>query len=144
MTTNRTHWFFQRPRGVLMRPACYIVRVVLGYIERVVKLVNTYASEAYGATLGSSNLPVLTSFMNNWSNLFKGKSITLMGLGLLGRGVGDAVFLAKAGAKLTITDLKNEKELASSLRALRVLKKFKDIKFVLGGHNLEDFRNADM
>ncbi len=79
--------------------------------------------------------------MKNWENLFKSKRVTLMGLGLLGRGVGDAVFLAKAGAKLTVTDLKNKKELTPSLKAL---KKFKDIKFVLGEHRLEDFQKTDM
>lgn len=73
--------------------------------------------------------------------LFEDKKITLMGLGLLGRGVGDAVFLAKAGAILTVTDLKTEEELASSIRQL---KKFKNVRFVLGRHELEDFRTADM
>jgi UDP-N-acetylmuramoylalanine--D-glutamate ligase len=72
---------------------------------------------------------------------FKNKKITLMGLGLLGRGVGDAAFFAEAGADLTVTDLKSEKDLASSLESL---KKYKNIKFVLGEHRLEDFRNVDL
>lgn len=72
---------------------------------------------------------------------FKNKKITLMGLGLLGRGVGDAAFFAEAGADLTVTDLKSEKDLASSLETL---KKYNNIKFVLGEHRLEDFRNADL
>lgn len=79
--------------------------------------------------------------MKKSGDLFKGKKITLMGLGLLGRGVGDAVFLAKSCAELIVTDLKTEKELSSSLKSL---KKFKNIRFSLGGHRLEDFRNADM
>ncbi|MGH7249756.1 MAG: hypothetical protein ACREGC_02175, partial [Minisyncoccia bacterium] len=81
-------------------------------------------------------------------NYFKYKKITIMGLGLLGRGVGDAIFLSECGAKLTITDLKTKKELKKSLEKL---KKFKNprhggagIKYVLGKHKLEDFRNADM
>ncbi|MEK7185354.1 MAG: UDP-N-acetylmuramoyl-L-alanine--D-glutamate ligase [Patescibacteria group bacterium] len=74
-------------------------------------------------------------------DFFKNKKITLMGLGLLGRGVGDAVFLAEAGADLTVTDLKSEAELASSIDQL---KKFKNVKLVLGEHRLEDFRSADM
>lgn len=78
---------------------------------------------------------------NNYKDFFKNKKITIMGLGLLGRGVGDAVFLAECGAKLTITDLKSEKELRSSLQKL---KKFKDIKYTLGGHDFRDFRNRDM
>ena len=44
-------------------------------------------------------------------NFFKNKKITLMGLGILGRGVGDAQFLASCGAYLTITDFKNKVEL---------------------------------
>lgn len=77
----------------------------------------------------------------NCRDYFKDKEITLMGLGLLGRGAGDAVFFAEAGAKLTITDLKSEKELAPSLK---FLKKFRKIKFSLGGHKLKDFQSADM
>ena len=57
--------------------------------------------------------------MENWQNFFKGKKVTQMGLGLLGRGVGDAAFLAKFGVDLLVTDLKTEKELASSIKKLR-------------------------
>jgi len=79
--------------------------------------------------------------MNNFKEFFKGKKITLMGLGLLGRGVGDALFLAESGAQLTITDLKSEEQLKESLKKL---KKFDKIKYVLGQHRLEDFRNCDL
>ncbi len=54
---------------------------------------------------------------------FKNKKITIMGLGLLGRGIGVARFLAEAGAQLTITDLKTKKELKLSLDKLKNLKK---------------------
>jgi len=64
-----------------------------------------------------------------------------MGLGLLGRGIGVARFLAEAGAQLTITDLKTKKELKLSLDKL---KKFKKINYILGRHRLADFRNKDM
>ncbi|HLP43932.1 MAG TPA: UDP-N-acetylmuramoyl-L-alanine--D-glutamate ligase [Candidatus Nanoarchaeia archaeon] len=72
---------------------------------------------------------------------FKNKKITLMGLGLLGRGVGDAAFFAEAGADLTVTDLKTKGQLESSLESL---KKYSNIRFVLGEHRLEDFQNADL
>lgn len=78
--------------------------------------------------------------MNKYKKFFKGKKITVMGLGLLGRGVGDALFLAECGAILTVTDLKPSAELRPSLQKLR---KYKDVKFVLGKHRLEDFRNKD-
>lgn len=64
-----------------------------------------------------------------------------MGLGLLGRGVGDAAFLARCGAQLTVTDTKNARELASSLRKL---KKYRHITYVLGRHRPGDFKKADM
>ncbi|MBX4210928.1 UDP-N-acetylmuramoyl-L-alanine--D-glutamate ligase [Candidatus Parcubacteria bacterium] len=76
----------------------------------------------------------------DWREYFKGKKITLIGLGLLGRGVGDAKFLAENGADLIVTDLKTEKELAESVGELIG---FKNIQFVLGEHRLEDFQNRD-
>src|SRR5271168_3818737 len=73
--------------------------------------------------------------------LFEGKKITVMGLGLLGRGLGDIRFLASAGAQLTVTDLKSKDELKESIEAL---KEFPEIVFHLGEHILSDFRNCDM
>ncbi len=72
---------------------------------------------------------------------FEGKNITVMGLGLLGRGLGDIQYLAQMGANLIVTDLKNSEQLATSVEALR---EFPNIQFVLGEHRLEDFRNRDM
>lgn len=77
----------------------------------------------------------------DWKRQIKGKKITMMGLGLLGRGVAVADFLARNGAELTVTDLKSENELKSSLKKLS---KYKAIKLVLGEHRLEDFKNKDM
>ena len=72
---------------------------------------------------------------------FRGKRITVMGLGLLGRGVGDAHYLAECGAELIVTDLKTHEQLAESVAQL---KSFPDITFVLGEHRLEDFNNRDL
>lgn len=72
---------------------------------------------------------------------FKGKKITILGLGLLGKGLGDTIFLAEAGAQVTVTDLKTAKELALSVAQL---KKYKNVRLVLGGHKLSDFENCDM
>ena len=71
---------------------------------------------------------------------FRGKRITVMGLGLLGRGVGDARYLAECGAELIVTDLKSREQLAESVAQL---KSFKNVIFVLGEHRLEDFNNRD-
>jgi UDP-N-acetylmuramoylalanine--D-glutamate ligase len=73
--------------------------------------------------------------------IFKGKKITQMGLGLLGRGVGDARFLAQNGAELVVTDIQDEKALQTSVEALQ---EFKNITFHLGGHTFEDFEDRDL
>jgi UDP-N-acetylmuramoylalanine--D-glutamate ligase len=72
---------------------------------------------------------------------FQNKKILILGLGLLGRGVKDTIFFALEGAKVTVTDLKSATELASSLAKL---KKFKNIKYVLGAHRYEDIDAADL
>ncbi|MFI5260587.1 MAG: UDP-N-acetylmuramoyl-L-alanine--D-glutamate ligase [Candidatus Paceibacteria bacterium] len=72
---------------------------------------------------------------------FKGKKITVMGLGLLGRGVGDTRYLAECGAELIVTDMKSKEALADSLAQLE---SFPNISFVLGEHRLEDFRDRDL
>ena len=77
----------------------------------------------------------------NYKDFFEGKKITMMGLGILGRGVNVAKFLAECGAELTITDLKTEEQLESSLK---ILTPYKNIKYVLGRHDLADFRDKDM
>ncbi|MBU2103623.1 UDP-N-acetylmuramoyl-L-alanine--D-glutamate ligase [Patescibacteria group bacterium] len=71
---------------------------------------------------------------------FAGKKITVMGLGLLGRGVGDAAYLASQGAELIVTDLKSAEDLAPSLLKLSA---YPEITYVLGEHRLEDFRDRD-
>lgn len=63
-----------------------------------------------------------------------------MGLGLLGRGVGDARYLVSQGAELTVTDLKSAEDLATSVEALSG---YPNVTFVLGEHRLEDFRARD-
>ena len=76
----------------------------------------------------------------DYRSFFEGKKVTQMGLGLLGRGVGDAEFLAEMGAELVVTDLKNEEELKQSLERL---KPYSNVTYHLGGHRLEDFKNRD-
>ena len=75
------------------------------------------------------------------SGNFRDKKITVMGLGLLGRGVGDAKYLAECGADLIITDLKTREQLAESVAHL---KDFSNITYVLGEHRLEDFKNRNL
>jgi UDP-N-acetylmuramoylalanine--D-glutamate ligase len=63
-----------------------------------------------------------------------------MGLGLFGGGVAAARFLARAGASVTVTDLRPASELAPSLEAIAGL----PVELRLGGHQREDFSRADI
>lgn len=76
----------------------------------------------------------------DFGDYFKGKKVTVMGLGLLGRGVGDALYLAECGAEVIVTDLKSKEELASSVV---LLEGFSNITFVLGEHRHKDFNDRD-
>lgn len=79
--------------------------------------------------------------MKDFRDYFKGKKITVMGLGLLGRGVGDVAYLAECGAELTVTDKKTAEALADSLSKLA---EYTNITHILGEHRLEDFEEKDM
>jgi UDP-N-acetylmuramoylalanine--D-glutamate ligase len=63
-----------------------------------------------------------------------------MGLGLHGGGVASARYCAEAGADVTVTDLRDEDALDESIRQLSDLR----ISFVLGRHEISDFRRADI
>ncbi len=76
----------------------------------------------------------------NFQQFFKGKKVTVVGLGLLGKRLGDIAFLAESGAEVTVTDIKSSQELRPSLVRLR---KYKGIKYVLGKHRMQDFENKD-
>ncbi|MFA5070085.1 MAG: UDP-N-acetylmuramoyl-L-alanine--D-glutamate ligase [Patescibacteria group bacterium] len=73
-------------------------------------------------------------------NNLKNKKVLVMGLGLHGGGVSVVKWLVKQGAQVTATDLKIKKDLLPSLAKLKAFK----VKYVLGRHNLEDFRKADL
>lgn len=73
---------------------------------------------------------------------FKDKKITVMGLGLLGRAVGDAVYMAEAGAKeVIVTDLKTETELQKSVERLAP---YDNVVLRLGEHSKSDFEDRDL
>ncbi|MFA6076489.1 MAG: UDP-N-acetylmuramoyl-L-alanine--D-glutamate ligase [Candidatus Paceibacterota bacterium] len=86
--------------------------------------------------------------MKDFKQFFKDKKVTVMGLGLLGKRLGDIAFLVECGAKVLVTDLKTAEELAPSIKKLRKynlprLGKAGNIQYVLGGHRLEDFEDKD-
>lgn len=78
--------------------------------------------------------------MNTWRDFLSGKKVTQLGLGLLGRGVRDADFLARNGVELIVTDKKSAADLATSVEKLSA---YPNITFKLGAHDLADFEGRD-
>lgn len=71
----------------------------------------------------------------------RGKRVTVMGLGRFGGGIGAVRFLAERGARVTLTDLADEAQLAESLAAIS------DVpleRLRLGRHDDADFRDTDL
>jgi len=82
---------------------------------------------------------------------FKGKRVTVMGLGIHGGGLGAAKWLLRQGARVTVTDLRGKAALETSVAALdqavaaRKAKGEKpSLRYVLGAHPEELFTDADM
>ena len=71
---------------------------------------------------------------------FFGSRVTLMGLGGFGGGEGAARYLAERGARVTVTDLRSEDELAEALGRLGDL----PITYHLDGHADVDFTDTDV
>lgn len=71
---------------------------------------------------------------------FSGMKVTVMGLGLNGGGLASTLHFVRRGAEVTVTDLRTEEVLRPSLEALEGL----PVRFVLGRHEEEDFRRADL
>lgn len=78
---------------------------------------------------------------NEWEKFFSGKRVTVFGLGLHGGGVGTVRFLAKNGARVTVTDIKSKEQLRPSMEKLKDLK---NVGYILGQHRNEDFTKVDM
>jgi len=79
---------------------------------------------------------------------YSGKKVLIMGLGLHGGGLESARYLLRHGALLTVTDLRDEKILAASIEQLEAsctgMPGMPAIRYVLGRHEIDDFKNADM
>ncbi|MFZ1626883.1 MAG: UDP-N-acetylmuramoyl-L-alanine--D-glutamate ligase, partial [Candidatus Moraniibacteriota bacterium] len=73
---------------------------------------------------------------------FKGKRITVFGIGLNRGALATIRFLLAAGVREVIaTDIKTKDDLAPTIAELS---KYKNITFVLGQHRTEDFTHVDM
>ena len=71
---------------------------------------------------------------------FQDKRVVIMGLGRFGGGLDSALFAAKAGAKVLVTDLGSEAELEDTICRLKDY----DIEYRLGEHCEDDFRHAQV
>lgn len=74
---------------------------------------------------------------------WKGRKVLILGLGQYpkGSGISAALFAAKKGADVIVTDQKMEEELNENVERLR---KFPNVTFHMGGHSLKDIRWAEM
>jgi len=73
--------------------------------------------------------------------------VLIMGLGLHGGGLESARYLLRQGAELTVTDLRDEKVLAAPIEQLEASRSGlpgNAVRYVLGRHEIDDFKNADM
>jgi len=78
---------------------------------------------------------------------FRGIKALVMGLGLHGGGLATARFLLERGAVVTVTDLRDEKTLQPSIEELDAFCRQPGkhpVRYILGKHEIEDFKNADM
>lgn len=71
---------------------------------------------------------------------YQGKKVLILGLGLQGRGVGDARVFAEIGAQVTVSDTKSESQLASSIKSL----KDKEIRYRLGEQSSDLLSGIDL
>ena len=78
---------------------------------------------------------------------YTGIKALIMGLGLHGGGLETACFLLKQGADVAVTDLRDGKTLAPAIEHLdRICRGLgrKQVRYVLGKHEIDDFKNADI
>ena len=84
----------------------------------------------------------MTSHSDHTEN-WKGRKVLILGLGQYpkGSGISAAIFAAKKGADVIVTDQKTEAELPDNVKTLR---KFPNVKFHMDGHSLKDIEWAEM
>jgi UDP-N-acetylmuramoylalanine--D-glutamate ligase len=70
----------------------------------------------------------------------RGMKVTVMGLGINGGGLASALFFARRGADVTVTDLRSERLLDEAIRQLQGL----PVRYVLERHEEKDFETADL
>jgi UDP-N-acetylmuramoylalanine--D-glutamate ligase len=79
--------------------------------------------------------------MKDFKDYFKGKRVTVMRIGLLGRGIGDAAYLAEAGAEVLVVDAASQ---AVMQPAVDQLAAYSNISWKFGPYDFADFKEADL
>ncbi len=77
----------------------------------------------------------------NFQDYFKGKKVTVMRIGLLGRGIGDTAYLAEAGAEVLVVDAASK---AVMQPAVDQLIQYPNITWKFGPYDFADFKDADL
>ncbi len=72
--------------------------------------------------------------------VFAGKKVTVMRIGLLGRGVGDTAYLAEMGAEVHVVDNAPQEVMQPSVDALS---DYPNVRFTFGPYQTEHFTEAD-
>lgn len=75
-----------------------------------------------------------------FQNYFKDKKVTVMRIGLLGRGVGDTAYMAEAGAEIVVVDAAPQEVMQPSVDALA---QYDNVAFRFGPYDFVDFADAD-
>lgn len=76
----------------------------------------------------------------SFADYFKGKKVTVMRVGLIGRGIGDTAYMAEAGADITVVDAASQEVMQPAVDALA---QFENITFKFGAYDFDDFKDAD-
>jgi len=75
------------------------------------------------------------------TDFFVGKRVTVMRIGLLGRGIGDTAFLVEAGAHVTVVDAASQEIMQP---AIHQLAQYPSIIWKFGPYDFADFKDADL
>jgi UDP-N-acetylmuramoylalanine--D-glutamate ligase len=75
------------------------------------------------------------------SNYFKDKHVTVMRIGLIGRGIGDAAYIAEMGGQVLVVDDAPQSVMQPAVDALA---KYSNITFKFGPYDFADFKDADL
>ncbi len=72
---------------------------------------------------------------------FKDKNVTVMRVGLIGRGIGDTAYLAECGAKVLVVDDAPQSVMQPAVDALS---HYSNVAFKFGPYDFDDFKSADL